>query len=459
MFLSRTRRTALTGLCAALLTGSAPVAVAGGPLVQAVVSYDGAAPAVAGVRVLGTLPALQVAVVQARPDGLARLSRARGVRGVALDRAMTFASKGDGGGDAVLAATGLGGAAGRAGAGAGVRVALVDTGVSDSAALDRASGRLVDAADTSTPGQVRTGGSYPDGFGHGTFMASVVAGGPTGGTRGKALGVAPGATVLNVRVATQDGTTSLSRVLGGLDWVAAHAGDVDVVNLALSQARPRDAYGPDPLTDAVEKVRDAGVTVVVAAGNTRDVVGDPGFDPRVLTVGAVDVTRGKVAKFSGSDTVHGVQKPDVVANGVDVLGVLPAGSVIAQAPGTVHLGNGLYRGSGTSQATAVASGLAAILLAAHPEATPTQVKASLRCAAGDLPGKKDGAGSVATTTSLCAGTDGQAYDGSGDATGEVGFDASTWAASTWAASTWAASTWAASTWAASTWAGDWGEGS
>jgi hypothetical protein len=87
-----------------------------------------------------------------------------------------------------------------------VRVAIVDTGVSDTAALDRASGRLVDAADASTPGVVRTGGIYTDGFGHGTFMAGVVAGGPVAGTHGKALGVAPAAQVLVVRVAEQDGS-------------------------------------------------------------------------------------------------------------------------------------------------------------------------------------------------------------------------------------------------------------
>jgi serine protease AprX len=283
-------------------------------------------------------------------------------------------------------------------------------------------------------------------------MASVLAGGPVDGTRGRALGVAPAATVLVVRVADSDGRTSLSRVLGGLDWVASHADQVDVANLALSHSRPEHAYGADPLTDAVEKVRDAGVTVVVASGNKPGTVGDPGFDPRVLTVGAADLEARKVASFSGSDMVLGVRKPDVVASGVDVLGLLPTGSVIEQAKGTKHLAHGLFRGSGTSQATAITSGLAAILLAAHPDATPTQVKASLRCAAQDLHGKRDGAGLVSATTTVCAGPDGQALDGSGDATGEAGFDASAWAASSWAASSWAASSWAASSWAASSWA-------
>jgi serine protease AprX len=470
------RRTASSGLSGALagtlvatqLAAFAVAAVPSGPVLQAVVSYDGRLASAPGVRVLTTLPSLRIAVVRGDAASLRRLSTAPGVRGVAPDDAVQLS--GDSGNSdssddsdnrgGVVASAGLGGKAGRPGAGAGVTVAVVDTGVSDTPALNRSSGRLRDAADSSKVGdggRVETGGTYVDGYGHGTFMAGVVAGGPVRGLDGRALGVAPGATVLVVRVAKQDGSTSLSRVLGGLDWIVGHAHDVDIVNLSLSHTRPHDSYGADPLTDAVEKVRDAGVSVVVSAGNTKNIVSDPGFDPRVLTVGAFDTGRGKVASFSGSGVVAGVAKPDVVASGVDVLGVLPAGSVLARAKGTTHLANGLFRGSGTSQATAITSGLAALFLAAHPSATPVQVKASLRCAATDLKGRRDGGGLVRTTTTLCAGTDGQALDGSGDASGEAGFDASSWAASSWAASSWAASAWAASAWAASAWGGaDWG---
>ncbi|MFN2538699.1 MAG: S8 family serine peptidase [Mycobacteriales bacterium] len=450
----------------AVLGAGALLALPAGPQLQAVVSFDGAPRDVAGVTVVGRLRTLDMAVVRGKADALARLARTPGVRGLDLDNSVQLASAGDKGGlGASLASEGLAAPAGRAGAGQGVRVALVDTGVSDTAALSRASGRLVDAVDASVPGQLRTGGTYPDGYGHGTFMASVLAGGAAPGTAGKALGVAPGATVLNVRVAKADGSTSLSRVLGGLEWITQHAADVDVANLALSHDRPQKAYGADPLTDAVETVRAAGVTVVVAAGNERGKVGDPGFDPRVLTVGAADISTGRVAPFSGSDVVQGYPKPDVIASGVDVLGLLPQGSIIEQQPTTRHLADGLFRGSGTSQATAVTSGLAAILLAANPDATPIQVKSSIRCAANDVKSHRDGAGLVSTTTTVCAGTDGQALDGSGDASGEADFDASSWSASSWSASSWSASSWSASAWSASSWsasswsAGDWGDGS
>ena len=446
------RRASAGAVVGAVLGAGALLALPGGPQLQAVVSFDGPARDVAGVTVLGRFRTLDMAVVRGKADALARLAHTPGVRGLDLDNAVQLDSRADNGGlDAVLASDGLAAPAGQPSAGAGVRVALVDTGVSDTPALNRASGRLVDAVDASHPGELRTGGTYVDGYGHGTFMASVLAGGVVAGTGGKALGIAPGATVLNVRVGEADGTTSLARVLGGLEWIANHTGDVDVANLALSHDRPQRAYGPDPLTDAVEKLHHAGVAVVVASGNDRQGVGDPGFDPRVLTVGAVDIDTERVAAFSGSDVVQGYAKPDVVASGVDVLGLLPKGSVLERDGGTRHLANGLFRGSGTSQSTAVVSGLAAILLAANPDASPIQVKASLRCAARDLTGHRDGAGLVSTTTTVCAGTDGQALDGSGDASGEASLDASSWSASSWSASSWSASSWSASSWSASSW--------
>jgi serine protease AprX len=453
------RRGTATAALAALALACAP-SVPLLPVLQAVVSFDGAAVHAPGVRVVSSLPSLGMEVVRGDAVSLQRLAHQPGVRGLAPDAAMEVTAKDDSTpGDGVLASTGLGGTAGQPGAGAGVRVAVIDTGVSDTAALDRASGRLVDAVDTSTS-TTRTTGVFSDGYGHGTFMATVVAGGVVPGTGGAALGVAPGATVLVAKVAGADGTTSLSKVLAALDWVRSNASQVDVANLSLSSHRPFKAYGADPLTDAVEKVRDAGVSVVVSAGNRRDELGDPGFDPRVITVGAAELAKDRVATFSGSDVVAGVRKPDVVASGVHVLGLLPDDSALAQDASTRHLADGLYRGTGTSQATAVTSGLAALLLAAHPEANPTQVKASLRCAATDMRGDRDGAGLVHATTTVCAGTDGQALDGSGDMTGEAGFDASSWGASSWGASSWGASSWGASSWGASSWgASSWGASS
>jgi serine protease AprX len=437
---------------AAVLTAFAP----GGPVTQAVVAYNGGAVSVPGISVVADLTAIGERVVRGTPAALARLAHSPGVLGVFPDDRVLLSAKDAGSGGGVPAAEGLGGQVGKKNAGKGVSVAIVDTGVADTPALSRGSGRLLDGVDTSpvmTGGAARTTGRFEDGHGHGTFMASLIAGGPVDGTKNKAVGIAPAATVVVVKVADAAGDTSLSAVVAGLDWVAQHAASIDVANLSFSHSRPGSGYGADPLNAAVERVAKAGVVPVVSAGNNADEVGDPGFDPRVLTVGAADLKTDKatVATFSGSAVAAGVQKPDVVANGVSVLGVLPPGSLAAQQNPSAHADGVLWRGSGTSQATAIVSGAAALLLQAHPEATPAQVKASLRTTARDLPGSRDGQGLLDPTDKLVSAADGSALDGSGDLTGEGSFDASSWSASSWSASSWSASSWSASSWSASSW--------
>jgi serine protease AprX len=445
------------------LLGAAVLALGAGTAgeaadVRAVVTYDGATPALRGVDVLQALPALRALVVEGSPRDVAQLSRSRGVRGVTPDVPVSFTGSSSDA-PAVRAAAGLGGAAGSRGAGAGVRVAVVDTGVTDTPGLHRRSGRLVDAVDTSDSPRR---GPLTDGFGHGTFMASVIAGGPADGAKGEPVGVAPAATVLVVRVAQPDGSTRLSQVLAGLEWVAAHPHRVDVANLSFSYTRPGTAYGADPLTDAVEAVRDAGVTVVVSAGNDPTLVGDPGFTPRALTVGAADLTAAdvSVAPFSGSDVVAGVRKPDVVASGVGVLGVLPPSSVIAQRNPDARVEGRLWRGSGTSQATAVTSGAVALLLQQRPDAGPAQVKAALRAAAADLAGDRDGAGllRLASGEQVDGALEPTTGPGGGDPTGEASFDANSWSANSWSANSWSANSWSANSWSANSWSSTWGSG-
>lgn len=459
--LSAAARRSRASVALLALVGAAGLTVAApaGPVLQAVVAYDGRTVSVPGISIVTELTAIREAVVRGTPAALARLASARGVLGVFPDGPVVLSGQGGGTGSGVPAAQGLGGAAGKKDAGRGVTVAVVDTGVADTEALSRASGRLVDGVDTSpltSGGAPVTSGRFDDSHGHGTFMASLVAGGPVEGSGGKAVGIAPAATVVVVKVADAAGDTSLSSVVAGLDWVTAHADAIDVANLSFSRTRSVDGYGTDPLNAAVERVAAAGVVPVVSAGNNPDEVGDPGFDPRALTVGAADLKSGKpaVASFSGSAVVAGVQKPDLVANGVSVLGVLPPDSVVARQNPSARAAGALWRGTGTSQATAIASGAAALLLQQHPGATPAQVKASLRTSARDLPGTRDGQGLLDPTSKLVSGPDGAALDGSGDLTGEGSFDASSWNASSWSASSWSASSWSGASWSGARWNGE-----
>ena len=322
--------------------------------------------------------------------------------------------------EAVYAWEGLGGNAGKAGAGAGVDIALIDTGVSDTPSLNRSSGRLIDAIDTSAllgEGLPSETGTFSDGFGHGTFMGNLIAG-ATLEDSNRSLGVAPAARVHVVKVADDDGNASLLSVIAGLSWVAAQPGTIEVANLSLGTDRPMDGYGPDPLNVAAEWLRLAGVSVVIAAGNTPGVVADPGFTPGALTVGAADTTRRqpRVAPFSGSAIVAGISKPDVVAPGVSVVSSMPSTSKIALDNPQSRLENGLYRGSGTSQATAVVTGLAALFIDANPGASTTEVKSSLRAGAGSLADERAGVGLVTASTRMS--------EAAGD--GVVGFDPEEW---------------------------------
>ena len=310
------------------------------------------------------------------------------------------------------------------GEGAGVTVAVVDTGVADVPDL---AGRLthVDV----------TGDGTGDGYGHGTFVAGLVAG--SGASSGGAYaGVAPAASVLDVRVAGDDGSSSLTSVLKGLQVVAAHP-EVDVVNLSLSSDSPLP-YQLDPLTQALEALWRKGIVVVVPAGNDgadgKGSVTSPGTDPTLLTVGGLDEhgTAGHkdddVAVWSGQGPApQGVQKPDLVAPGAHVVSTAAVGSVVWNGNPSARVGEGYFKGSGTSFSTAVVSGAAAALLQKR-SLTPDQVKGLVTGTAYDVDGKKraTGAGGLDLAAALAKKAP------------KAAPAASSWAASTWAASSWAA---------------------
>jgi len=276
--------------------------------------------------------------------------------------------------------------------GSGVTVALVDTGVSPVGDLP-ASVQHVNVS----------GAPAGDGFGHGTFLAGVIAG--SGAASGGVYpGVAPGARILDVQVAAADGSTSLLRVLAGLQVVAdraRHDASIRVVNLSLSAGDP-GAPGLDPLSRAVESLWDRGLVVVVSAGNDGPAAGTvtvPGTDAAVITVGALDDlgtttrTDDVVAPFSARGAAGDPgAKPDLVAPGVKVVGLRAPGSVIDTQYPTGRVGSANFRGSGTSMATAVVSGAVAGLLATRPDLDPDEVKLALTEGAYALPGAREATG-------------------------------------------------------------------
>jgi Subtilase family len=266
--------------------------------------------------------------------------------------------------------------------GAGVDVALIDSGVLGVAALDgprklvRGPDFSEDAYDPDLRGL--------DAFGHGSHMAGVIAGGDAA-TGYK--GIAPGARLVSVKVAGADGITSLVRVLLALDWVRRNRNSdglrIRVLNLSFG-VDARRSYVREPLAYAAEQLWNRGVTVVAAAGNNADGTGSldlPAADPFLNAVGATDTRHtddpadDTVADFSSRDAVR---PPDVLAPGTGVVSLRVPGSTLDEEFPAARIGDGFFRGSGTSQAAAVVSGLVARLLQARPELTPDQVKELLK---------------------------------------------------------------------------------
>jgi len=269
-------------------------------------------------------------------------------------------------------------------AGGGVTVAVLDSGVAADADLVQPDNRIlasVNFADqrlTSDPG------------GHGTHVAGIVAG---NGSRsgGEFIGIAPQANVVDVRVLGSAGSGRISSVVRGIEWVLAHraAYNIRVINLSFG-APAHLSYRVDPMSAAVEIAWRRGLVVVAASGNggpQRDTVVTPGIDPYVITVGATDdrgtLGRGDdmLAWFSAWGSPDSNAKPDLVAPGRRIVSLRVPGSALdtlfPERVVVAQNGATYFRLTGTSMATAVVSGAAALLLAGRPNLTPDQVKALL----------------------------------------------------------------------------------
>jgi serine protease AprX len=261
--------------------------------------------------------------------------------------------------------------------GAGVGVALVDTGVVPVNDLAHAVSYRVDF----TP-EVD---GY-DRFGHGTHMAGIIAG--RGVDNSMYTGVAPGANLIDIKVAGFNGATDISVVIAGLQWAVSHRAQYNIKVLNLSFGTDsRQPYAIDPLDYAVEQTWKAGILVVVAAGNNGSAAGTiekPADDPYVVTVGAADLKNttdtsdDAVADFSSrGPTQDGFSKPDILAPGVTIVSDRDPGSAIDVAHPAAVVGSSYFKGTGTSQAAAVVSGIAALMYQANPNLTPDLAKATL----------------------------------------------------------------------------------
>jgi len=400
---------------------------------------------------------------------IARLQRSRAVRAVSRDGALGLRS--DPGADAAARSSEVlrsaTGADSSAFDGAGVGVALLDSGTVELGGLGRP-GSLVRGPDFSSEGADRNLAGL-DTFGHGTHLAGVIAGhDPLNGFEG----IAPGARVVSVKVAGADGVTSLAQVLAGMNWVREQRDrlGIRVLNLSLGTTGETD-YRRDFLAWASEQLWSDGIAVVASAGNegSAHVLDMPAADPYVIAVGATDTNAtpdpadDRVADFSNRSALRG---PDVVAPGTGVVSLRVPGSTLDEEYPGARVGDAFFRGSGTSQSAAVVSGIAARLLGQRPELTNDQLKALLRAGAVDLadPPSADGAGRVDLARSEALPTPGPSVQRWPVATPdlkrlfkrgkrELETGATSWNGRRWSGMKWSGRRWSGMKWAGMKWNG------
>ena len=238
--------------------------------------------------------------------------------------------------------------------------------------------------------------SSSDQYGHGTWVAGIAAGSGAA-SNGRYTGIAPGASLVNLKVSDDTGLAYTSDVVDALGWVVAHhwALNIRVVNMSFVSSLP-ESYSTNVLDAAIEMVWHSGVVVVASAGNQgpNTVRGAPANDPYVITVGASDddattsTWDDTLAWFSSYGiTQDGVSKPDLVAPGRHIIGALasPGRGLAKQFP-TKIIGDSYIQLSGTSASAPVVSGAIAILLQAYPHLSPDRVKWLLAHSARDVRG-------------------------------------------------------------------------
>jgi serine protease AprX len=390
--------------------------------------------------------------------------------------------------------------------GQGIDVALIDSGV---APVQGIKDHLLYGPDLSFESQADNLRNL-DTFGHGTHMAGIIAGrdstidpGHEDEELDKAfVGVAPKARVVSIKVATSSGATDVSQVIAAIDWVVQHRNtdglNIRVLNLSFGTDGTQ-SYLLDPMTYAAEVAWRKGIVVVVSAGNSNfgsNRLNNPAYDPFVIAVGADDTkgTNDPKDDLVPAWSARGIasRRPDLVAPGMSVVSLRSGGSYLDLKHPDAEVGNSrFFKGSGTSEAAAFASGAAALLLSQRPSLTPDQVKYLLTSTAVTLPNtdaEGQGAGLINLKAAKDAATPGltvgkqlftpatgtgslelargsvHVSDGGVELNGETdifgtSFDSTTWAAlslagNTWSGGEWNGNTWSGNTWSGNTWSGN-----
>jgi serine protease AprX len=351
-------------------------------------------------------------------------------------------------------------------------IAIVDSGIDRSHPCFGSGGRILRREVLTTLPQ--SSGSE-DTRGHGTFVAGIAACEAAG-----YAGAAPSAKLVDLDVMDDNGMARTSDVIAAAEWIYQNRAqyNIKVANFSLHSSLPSN-FTEDPLDKAVEKLWFSGVTVVAAAGNygspdrPSGVPFAPGNDPFVITVGAIDlegsvsVQRHETPSWSAYGYTHdGFRKPEISAAGRYMIGPVSSNATLKLAKPENVVSPTYMRLSGTSFASPVVAGAAALVLARHPNWTPDMVKGALMATARFVPEEGlTGAAGVGEVNAFRAATRSTApnpnlalnqFVGLDPVTGATVFNAVTWtdaaeADASWSDVTWTDVSWSDTSWSAVTW--------
>ena len=253
-----------------------------------------------------------------------------------------------------------------------VDVAVIDTGVD----LDHPDLNVY----TAGAKNCSTGISADDGNGHGSHVAGTI--GAIDNTNG-VVGMAPGARIWPVRVLNNQGSGTFSAIVCGIDYVTAHASEIEIANMSLGGSGSDDGNCGNTNNDAMHKAIcnsvAAGITYVVAAGNSSADASTfvPAAYDEVITVSALADFNGLPG--GGAAATCRTDVDDTFADfsnyGADVDIIAPGVCI-----NSTWKGGGYNTISGTSMASPHVAGGAALYKANNPGATPAQVRTALRSA-------------------------------------------------------------------------------
>lgn len=345
--------------------------------------------------------------------------------------------------------------------GQGITVAVVDSGIDRHPDLNEepswgSPSRIVD--------RLRNPGDL---YGHGTHIAGII-GGNGFLSDGAYPGVAPQVNLANVHVTRIRGAARTSDIIRGLQWIYENyaALNIRIVNVSLNST-VAESYHTSPLDAALEVLWFNGIVVIVSAGNRGEdaTLYPPANDPFVITVGAlddygtVDPSDDSLAAYSAFGvTSDGFAKPEILAPGNNIVSLqaIPWSLLSWQHPDH-RVGSYYFRMSGTSMASAVTAGGAALLLQDEPGLNPDQVKYRLMATSrpfgeGSGPGSLDIYAAVHGESTMAANT--------GIPLSrllESGPEPILWGSVNWGSVNWGAVNWGAVNWGAVNWGADyWG---